>query len=150
MKIIKYILTYLYVVIHLQSHCLIETFKKLLGHLADSKMNCGLLDNKDNIDYYSIYLILPIQVFHVVTLEALYTEQIQNLDLGLIIPQSNVATLDHSALVTEGVCRYKYQGCSYRGGLQVLISGVQLQRGSAGTNIRVYLQSGSAGSSSSE
>ncbi|XP_023340918.1 BTB/POZ domain-containing protein 9 [Eurytemora carolleeae] len=45
------------------------------------------------------------KVFHVVTLEALYTEQIQNLDLGLIIPQSNVATLDHSALVTEGVCR---------------------------------------------
>ena len=40
------------------------------------------------------------------TLEALYVEQQQLLDLGLIVPQSNVATLDHSALVIEGVCRY--------------------------------------------
>jgi len=45
------------------------------------------------------------KVFHVVTLEALFTDQVQNIDLGLIVPQSNVATLDHSALVIEGVCR---------------------------------------------
>ena len=41
---------------------------------------------------------LYVQVFHVVTLEALFTDQVQNIDLGLIVPQSNVATLDHSAL----------------------------------------------------
>jgi len=45
------------------------------------------------------------KVFHVVTLEALFTDHVQNLDLGLIVPQANVATLDHSALVIEGVCR---------------------------------------------
>jgi len=45
------------------------------------------------------------KVFHVVTLEALYSESSQMLDMGLIVPQSNVATLDASALVTEGVCR---------------------------------------------
>ena len=45
------------------------------------------------------------KVFHVVTLEAMYTEQIENLDLGVIVPKANVATLDSSALVIEGVCR---------------------------------------------
>ena len=33
----------MYVVIHLQSHYLMETSKKLLGHWAGSKINCGLL-----------------------------------------------------------------------------------------------------------
>ena len=42
------------------------------------------------------------KVFHVVTLEALYTMVVYQLDLGLIVPTSNVATLDHSALVIEG------------------------------------------------
>lgn len=45
------------------------------------------------------------KVFHVVTLEALYTMSVYQLDMGLIVPSSNVATLDHSALVIEGVCR---------------------------------------------
>ncbi len=42
------------------------------------------------------------KVFHVVTLEALYTMTVYQLDMGLIVPTSNVATLDHSALVIEG------------------------------------------------
>jgi hypothetical protein len=42
------------------------------------------------------------KVFHVVTLEALYTMTRYQLDMGLIVPTSNVATLDHSALVIEG------------------------------------------------
>jgi len=42
------------------------------------------------------------KVFHVVTLEALYTMSVYQLDMGLIVPSSNVATLDHSALVIEG------------------------------------------------
>ena len=45
-------------------------------------------------------------------------------------------------IVAEGVCRFKYQGCSYRGGLQVQILGVQLQRGSTGTNIRGIVTEG--------
>jgi len=45
------------------------------------------------------------KVFHVVTLQALYSDSIENLDLGVIVPRNNVATLDSSALVIEGVCR---------------------------------------------
>ena len=45
------------------------------------------------------------KVFHVVTLEAMFTEQIETLDLGVIVPKTNVATLDASALVIEGVAR---------------------------------------------
>lgn len=45
------------------------------------------------------------KVFHVVSLEALYSEKILQLHQGLVMPQENVATLSHSALVIEGVCR---------------------------------------------
>jgi BTB/POZ domain-containing protein 9 len=45
------------------------------------------------------------KVFHVVTMEALYTDTAFNLDNGLLIPKTNIATLAHSALVIEGVCR---------------------------------------------
>lgn len=45
------------------------------------------------------------KVFHVVTLEALWSEQVLPLHQGLVVPQENIATLSHSALVIEGVCR---------------------------------------------
>jgi len=45
------------------------------------------------------------KVFHVVTLEALCSEQVERVELGVVSPTSNVATLDRSALVIEGVCR---------------------------------------------
>ena len=41
------------------------------------------------------------KVFHVVTLEALWTAEDARLQGGLLVPHHNVATLDHSALVTE-------------------------------------------------
>ena len=45
------------------------------------------------------------KVFHVVTLEALWSESVMPLHQGLVVPQENIATLSHSALVIEGVCR---------------------------------------------
>jgi len=45
------------------------------------------------------------KVFHVVTLEALWSECVMQLHGDLLIPQENIATLSHSALVIEGVCR---------------------------------------------
>jgi len=45
------------------------------------------------------------KVFHVVTLEALWSETALPLYQGLVVPQENIATLAHSALVIEGVCR---------------------------------------------
>jgi len=45
------------------------------------------------------------KVFHVVTLEALWSESDVSLHNGLMIPKENIATLNHSALVIEGVCR---------------------------------------------
>ena len=44
-------------------------------------------------------------MFHVVTLEALWSECVMQLHGGLLVPQENIATLNHSALVIEGVCR---------------------------------------------
>ena len=40
-----------------------------------------------------------------VTLEALCSEQVERVELGVVSPTTNVATLDRSALVIEGVCR---------------------------------------------
>jgi len=45
------------------------------------------------------------KVFHVVTLEALWSETILPMHQGLVVPYENIATLAHSALVIEGVCR---------------------------------------------
>jgi len=45
------------------------------------------------------------KVFHVVTLEAMWSETTMSLYNGLVVPSENIATLDHSALVIEGVCR---------------------------------------------
>ena len=45
------------------------------------------------------------KVFHVVTLEAMWSEDPVNLHHGLLVPRENVATLSRSALVIEGVCR---------------------------------------------
>ena len=45
------------------------------------------------------------KVFHVVTLEALWSEDEASLHNGLIAPRDNIATLTKSALVIEGVCR---------------------------------------------
>lgn len=45
------------------------------------------------------------RVFHVVALEAYYTAKIPTLVNGLILPTYNVATVDMSALVIEGVSR---------------------------------------------
>ena len=39
------------------------------------------------------------------TLEALWSECVMQLHGGLLVPQENIATLNHSALVIEGVCR---------------------------------------------
>ena len=41
-------------------------------------------------------------------MEALYTEKEFNLEGGLLVPKTNIATLAHSALVIEGVCRSRY------------------------------------------
>merc|ERR550534_2138719 len=35
----------------------------------------------------------------------MYTQQAEKIELGLIVPRTNVATLERSALVIEGVCR---------------------------------------------
>lgn len=45
------------------------------------------------------------RVFHVVALEAYYTAKVPTLVNGLILPTYNVATVDMSALVIEGVSR---------------------------------------------
>jgi len=45
------------------------------------------------------------KVFHVVTLEALWSAQPVEFWSGLVVPRENIATLAHSALVIEGVCR---------------------------------------------
>ena len=45
------------------------------------------------------------KVFHVVTMEALYTDTEFILESGLLVPKTNIATLAHSALVIEGVYR---------------------------------------------
>merc|ERR1719318_1663176 len=45
------------------------------------------------------------KVFHVVTLEALWSDAVLPLYQGLVVPQENIASLAHSALVIEGVCR---------------------------------------------
>lgn len=45
------------------------------------------------------------KVFHVVTMEALFTDNEYVLESGLVVPKANVATLANSALVIEGVCR---------------------------------------------
>ncbi|PVD25748.1 hypothetical protein C0Q70_13408 [Pomacea canaliculata] len=45
------------------------------------------------------------RVFHLVSLEAFYTNKPFQLDQGLIVPSTNVASIKHSACVTEGVSR---------------------------------------------
>ena len=45
------------------------------------------------------------KVFHVVTLEAMWSEENISLHNGLVVPRENIATLSKSALVIEGVCR---------------------------------------------
>jgi len=45
------------------------------------------------------------KVFHVVTLEAMWSEEEVKLHHGLVDPTENIATLSKSALVIEGVCR---------------------------------------------
>ncbi|XP_057329517.1 BTB/POZ domain-containing protein 9 [Microplitis mediator] len=45
------------------------------------------------------------KVFHVVSFEAYYTNHTENLSMGFIIPTLNVATMDRSACVIEGVSR---------------------------------------------
>jgi len=45
------------------------------------------------------------KVFHVVTMEAMYTDAEYNLEAGLLIPKNNIATQPKSATVIEGVCR---------------------------------------------
>ncbi|XP_066602241.1 BTB/POZ domain-containing protein 9 isoform X2 [Prorops nasuta] len=45
------------------------------------------------------------KVFHVVHFEACYTNHTEKLQNGLIVPTQNVATMDRSASVTEGVSR---------------------------------------------
>ncbi|XP_076652574.1 BTB (POZ) domain containing 9 [Halictus rubicundus] len=45
------------------------------------------------------------KVFHVVSFKAYYTNQTEKLCNGFVVPTRNVATMDCSATVTEGVCR---------------------------------------------
>ncbi|XP_076298371.1 BTB (POZ) domain containing 9 isoform X2 [Lasioglossum baleicum] len=45
------------------------------------------------------------KVFHVVSFQAYYTNQMEKLSNGFVVPTRNVATMDRSATVTEGVCR---------------------------------------------
>ncbi|XP_003489942.1 BTB/POZ domain-containing protein 9 isoform X1 [Bombus impatiens] len=45
------------------------------------------------------------KVFHLVSFEAYYTNHTEKLYNGFVIPTRNVATMDQSATVTEGVCR---------------------------------------------
>ncbi|CAL7945813.1 unnamed protein product [Xylocopa violacea] len=45
------------------------------------------------------------KVFHLVSFEAYYTNHTEKLSNGFVIPTRNVATMDQSATVTEGVCR---------------------------------------------
>ncbi|XP_033340114.2 BTB (POZ) domain containing 9 isoform X2 [Megalopta genalis] len=45
------------------------------------------------------------KVFHVVSFQAYYTSQTEKLSNGFVVPTRNVATMDRSATVTEGVCR---------------------------------------------
>ncbi|XP_015181640.1 PREDICTED: BTB/POZ domain-containing protein 9 isoform X2 [Polistes dominula] len=47
------------------------------------------------------------KVFHVVSFEAYYTNHTEKLSNGFIIPKRNVATLQLSASVTEGVSRFR-------------------------------------------
>ncbi|XP_063230023.1 BTB/POZ domain-containing protein 9 [Bacillus rossius redtenbacheri] len=47
------------------------------------------------------------KVFHVVALEAMYTHAEVSLDQGLIVPKENVATVERSATVIEGVSRVR-------------------------------------------
>ena len=45
------------------------------------------------------------KVFHVVTLEAMFSDDEVSMHQGLIVPKDNIATLTKSASVIEGVCR---------------------------------------------
>ncbi|XP_053988231.1 BTB/POZ domain-containing protein 9 [Hylaeus volcanicus] len=45
------------------------------------------------------------KVFHVVSFEAYYTNHTEKLCNGFVVPSRNIATMDRSATVTEGVCR---------------------------------------------
>ena len=45
------------------------------------------------------------KVFHVVSFEAYYTNHTEKLCNGFVVPTRNIATMDRSAIVTEGVCR---------------------------------------------
>ncbi|XP_043256322.1 BTB/POZ domain-containing protein 9 [Colletes gigas] len=45
------------------------------------------------------------KIFHVVSFEAYYTNHNEKLCNGFVVPTRNVATTDHSATLTEGVCR---------------------------------------------
>ncbi|XP_076667773.1 BTB (POZ) domain containing 9 isoform X1 [Andrena cerasifolii] len=45
------------------------------------------------------------KVFHVVNFEAYFTNHTEKLLNGFVVPTRNVATMDRSATVTEGVCR---------------------------------------------
>lgn len=47
------------------------------------------------------------KVFHLVSLQAMFTEKVPNLVDGLVAPKLNVATVEQSATVLEGVARYK-------------------------------------------
>lgn len=45
------------------------------------------------------------KVFHVVSFEAFYSNQMEKLCKGFVVPTLNVATTEKSAFVTEGVSR---------------------------------------------
>ncbi|XP_076245296.1 BTB (POZ) domain containing 9 [Calliopsis andreniformis] len=45
------------------------------------------------------------KVFHVVSFEAYYTNHTEKLSNGFVVPTQNVATMNRSATVSEGVCR---------------------------------------------
>lgn len=54
---------------------------------------------------YKLFSNVKFQVFHVVSFEAYYTNQMEKLHKGFVVPSRNVAVTELSATVTEGVSR---------------------------------------------
>lgn len=66
----------------------------------------SLLNTLTNCPFHTYTSCLyRLKVFHLVSFEAYYTNHTEKLCDGFVVPTRNVATMDQSATVTEGVCR---------------------------------------------
>ena len=67
--------------------------------------HCSNLYGDEWLDPVVIFLSFIFQIFHVVSLQAMYTEKKPKLVSGILAPTQNVATVEMSAYVIKGVSR---------------------------------------------